>query len=854
MTSASDADLADVWAQVGAAVRLGFDGRSRRLVVSSSRDLAEATPIGSTDVHVIDLRRRDRAAALRLPHDDSAYDAVAVIGVFEHLSNRDRERFSAELSRVCAGVVAAVAPIASPFAATPTWWRPRRTGLARMLAWRLADRGPVELRLTGRVTTSTLDAAGAGPFGGCAAHDRSHAIAWFELDGRDVPWSWRWYGRRSRRSLLEADLRNSLQQAPSDGRDRHWVRWRVLVGDLGADGVRAVDAPALVRVEVPSSLRCVAVTVSIRVLDATTDTGDPQVTGGDGTWTCATTRCDDDGTFHARFVPPHGRRDSAGDVEVLVPTGTVVSVVKLDVADGDVTDLGVEVRPGPNLTMLCDDGVRVGWHLESDRSGWLPSGAGVVGGDGAVRPIPVWHDRRPIAEPTRDLRPYTWDLVHMFQSSRGFHLPAPWRLASPATSAAARRRVLVVAHMFPVPFNPVSGAFVFEAVRAIVSSGDARVRVICPVPFWGPGWRTYRARRAANRLHAEALSTARATVYELDGVEVQYVPYYVPAEWHRHGAAVESAVRGLMPVIREFGPDVVHAHSGYVDGRAAAMLARAVEAPLIITEHTGPLQRLFDDHRIAAQVRSAYGVAAQLLGVSAFQAAEMRRLAPATSHKVDVQFNGFDADVYRPVTSDDHPDPLLLYVGYITRAKGLELLVHAFGEIVRRHPGARLTIAGDVADASLMRELLADARAHAVEHRIEFIGGCTRAQVAHVMARADVLVLPSEGETFGCVLVEALGVGVPVVSTTCGGPEDIAAGEPAVRLVPVGDATGLVDAIDAVWTGRHEKSEDPSGTFRPESIASRSAKRFAYATIAHQLVERYDSVTRPGEQAHEEQR
>jgi glycosyltransferase involved in cell wall biosynthesis len=507
---------------------------------------------------------------------------------------------------------------------------------------------------------------------------------------------------------------------------------------------------------------------------------------------------------------------------------------------GDVTDLGVEVRPGPNLTVLVEGPVRLSWHLHSDRTGWLPTGGGAQAWGGAVRPIDLWPAGSTAPFPPTELQPYPWDLVHMFQTSGGFDLPAPWEHVAEAPHGADRARprlrVLLVAHMFPVPYDPVSGAFVFESAKAIVDRGDVAVRVVCPVPFWGPGRRRLRAWRAAQAAYAVAIAQARQHVYRLDGVEVQYVPYYVPKDWHRHADAVATAVDALRPEIERFGPDLVHAHSGYLDGHAASRISTALRVPLVITEHTGPLQRLFDDGRIAGKIVAAYRAATVVLGVSSFQAGEIRRLAPGVTSKVAVQFNGYDATAYSPGDPTLHLSPTLIYVGYITPGKGLDVLVRAFAQVAERLPGARLLVAGDVADQQTMSAMLEVVRAHRIEHLVEFVGGCTRAQVADLMRTADALVLPSEGETFGCVLVEALGSGRMVVATACGGPEDIAGDEPAARLVPVGDPVELAGAIEALWRARL----DPA--LHPASVAARAAARFDYRTVAGQLVDRYDTI------------
>src|SRR5690606_9435676 len=80
---------------------------------------------------------------------------------------------------------------------------------------------------------------------------------------------------------------------------------------------------------------------------------------------------------------------------------------------------------------------------------------------------------------------------------------------------------------------------------------------------------------------------------------------------------------------------------------------------------------------------------------------------------------------------------------------------------------------------------------------VTFLGKLSRGEVRMALSNCNAFVLPSRFETFGVVLVEALAMGVPVIATRCGGPEDIVTENTGV-LVPVDDRQALAEALESV--------------------------------------------------------
>ena len=161
-------------------------------------------------------------------------------------------------------------------------------------------------------------------------------------------------------------------------------------------------------------------------------------------------------------------------------------------------------------------------------------------------------------------------------------------------------------------------------------------------------------------------------------------------------------------------------------------------------------------------------------------------------------------------------------IGRFSKAKNFPLLVRAFGQVARERDDARLVLLGEGEEGSAIRT---EIEKLGIEERV-LLPGFVENPYAY-LARADVFVLSSDWEGFGNVIVEALAVGTPVVTTDCpSGPREILADGEYGTLVPVGDEDMLAEAIrntlDNLAGPRSERLIERAQEF----TATRSAKEY----------------------------
>lgn len=171
--------------------------------------------------------------------------------------------------------------------------------------------------------------------------------------------------------------------------------------------------------------------------------------------------------------------------------------------------------------------------------------------------------------------------------------------------------------------------------------------------------------------------------------------------------------------------------------------------------------------------------------------------------------NGIDTERFKPARPVERTAlrerlglpldrPVVLFTGRLSRAKGLMTLLEAWREIVRDGEPAFLVLAG--AGGQSHDDCEADLRALAAAPPLigtVFLPGAVD-NPEHWLQAADLFVFPSEYEGFGLSLVEAMAAGLPVVATPVGVAPELLADGAAGRLVPIGDAAALTQALGSL--------------------------------------------------------
>jgi glycosyltransferase involved in cell wall biosynthesis/predicted metal-dependent phosphoesterase TrpH len=290
----------------------------------------------------------------------------------------------------------------------------------------------------------------------------------------------------------------------------------------------------------------------------------------------------------------------------------------------------------------------------------------------------------------------------------------------------------------------------------------------------------------------EVIGTDPGVDRRLSSVAELEVPFY---------PGLQIGVPGLPAIVEALAEgryDLIHLVSPGPAGIGAWLLARVLELPIIGSYHTelstyaGLRSGSSAVEGLAATALAGfYGPCEMVLSPSPATDARLTALG-IEPDRIGRWDRGVDLSRFDPALRDETLLPgrrTVLYAGRLTSEKGLELLADAFLAARRRDPQLHLVLAGGGPEEAGLRERLGE---HAT-----FLGWLDGLELARVYASADAFLFASVTDTFGQVILEAQGSGLPVVAVDAGGPSSlIAHGE--TGLLTAADPDALAAALCGV--------------------------------------------------------
>jgi len=247
----------------------------------------------------------------------------------------------------------------------------------------------------------------------------------------------------------------------------------------------------------------------------------------------------------------------------------------------------------------------------------------------------------------------------------------------------------------------------------------------------------------------------------------------------------EKTVRGF---------DILHCHSAYPQGYVGASFKKIFKTPLVITSH-GDLvegERVREERLLSGRTRRALKLADAVTAVSHYmQGQSIDAGAPAGI--VSCIPNAVDLKLFGPGEKFVLGKPYLYSMGIIRKVKGFDVLIRAFKEVRRVHPGVDLVIAGEGKEKERLKKLARDLN---LGECIHFLGPVTDEEKAKLLKGCDFYVCAAlREEPFSNSTLEAFASGKTVVASNVGGIPDLVKDRVTGLLVPPGDPDLLAKKI-----------------------------------------------------------
>jgi glycogen(starch) synthase len=278
---------------------------------------------------------------------------------------------------------------------------------------------------------------------------------------------------------------------------------------------------------------------------------------------------------------------------------------------------------------------------------------------------------------------------------------------------------------------------------------------------------------------------------ELDGITVHR--FFMRAALASGKMDQVAKVLGeIREVKRDVAPDVIHV-SGVGPSAFFHLLTEASHpAPCVVSIRTEVLGS--QKPQMGSILEATLHRAAWVTAVSSRVLQQARQLSPGIAARSSVVYNFIDAPDTRPTPLPFAP-PRVVCLGRLIPAKGFDLAVKAFPAVLRRHPEARLVIAGDGPERPSLERLAGGLR---LGQAVRFVGPVARRDIPDLLQSATLLVVPSRREGLPMVAVEAGMMGRPVVAADTGGLSDVILDGHTGLLVPREDVNALAEGISAL--------------------------------------------------------
>jgi glycosyltransferase involved in cell wall biosynthesis len=384
-------------------------------------------------------------------------------------------------------------------------------------------------------------------------------------------------------------------------------------------------------------------------------------------------------------------------------------------------------------------------------------------------------------------------------------------------SAKKKLKILFLPGWYPSEKNEVYGIFIREHAKAVSLYDDV-------VVLYNEGgdrkfkrlWKVFSDKKE------EGIRTIRIKHKDFAVPKISYFIY------------LYSIFVSFHKLVKTEGkPEIIHAHtlSAVLPG---IILGIIYKIPVVVTEHWSGFPRRamrFSEKMIAKFVMNK---ARLILPVSKNLAKTIKSYG--IKSKIEIIPNVVNTALFHPPfnkrnsSKNNNEIKRILLVASLTPIKGIPYLFKALAKLKEKRQDFVLNIVGD---GPFRKEYERLADGLALTNIVKFHGLKTKVELAEIMRNCDFFVLPSLWETFGCVLIEAMASGLPLIATDVGGVSEIISERIGILVTPK-DIDSLATNINYML--------DHYQNYSSEALFETAKNNYSYETVGKNLNKIYRQI------------
>ena len=291
--------------------------------------------------------------------------------------------------------------------------------------------------------------------------------------------------------------------------------------------------------------------------------------------------------------------------------------------------------------------------------------------------------------------------------------------------------------------------------------------------------------------------------------------------------------------LKNNGIQIIHSHYSRDLWTIVPALRKLPQIPLFLTKHIGTQRPKTDYFH-----QKIYARVDKILAISQVIYANILQTHPVQKNQVELFNLGIDTKRFKPVASVREkmrqeflipPNAIAIGIaGRLQQAKGYVEFLEMAASVSKRHPETYFLLIGGAsrgedAEAQIIRKKAEELNLGA---RLIFTG--FRSDIENVLQALDIFVFPSHAEAYGLVILEAMAVGLPVISSNCDGILDIVVEGETGELVPPRDVAQLSDRTEVlIQSPKKRKQYGLAGRKRVQTL-------FNFCTMVDNLETLYE--------------
>lgn len=309
---------------------------------------------------------------------------------------------------------------------------------------------------------------------------------------------------------------------------------------------------------------------------------------------------------------------------------------------------------------------------------------------------------------------------------------------------------------------------------------------------------------------------------------ISYFPYQNKPTGLKKIIAYLMWFKTCLKITKKLQPfDLIHAHGAVLNGTLALKLANFWNIPFVLTEHTGPFASVVKGKIKHFWVKRIMEKAHVLLAVSNHLKNEIEA-SSIFPKRIEVTYNPVNTELFKLKKNVLFKN--IVFAGRLDENKGGLRAVKAFHIFNKTNPNWTFTLCGDGREMNAIKQFVA---AHKLESVVKIKGMLSENEVAAVFQTSDVFISPTQFESFGMAIAEAMSCGLPVITTNKTAPKEFVTKNNGV-LLNVDDVEEMAKALTEITTNLHQ--------FNAENSRAQIVNQFGFVNFGQQIFSIYKSL------------